>query len=165
MTATAITIGYKKLLVTCIVIPRPAIIKANSPIWVRQNPDCKAVFSGCPANTTPRVPNTDCPTKTVSVIITIGQIYWAIIPGSTIIPTETKNIAANKSFTGFTRRSIFSASIVSARIDPITKAPKAEEKPTAVANTTIRKHKPRETISKVSSPISKRVRLKKVGII
>ena len=59
-----------------------------------------------------------------------GQMYCTIIPGSTIMPTETKKMAANRSFTGFTKRSIFSASSVSASIEPITNAPKAEEKPT-----------------------------------
>ena len=36
-------------------------------------------------------------------------------------------------------------------MDPITKAPRAEEKPTAVAKATIRKHRPMLTIRSISS--------------
>lgn len=41
--------------------------------------------------------------------------------------------------------------MVSAKIDPMTKAPKAEEKPAFVAMITIPRHNPRLTINKVSS--------------
>ena len=88
-----------------------------------------AVFNGCPASNTPNVPNKDCPMITAKVITMIGPPYSTIIKGSTIIPTETKKIAPNKSFTGLTRRSMLSASTVSARMDPIIKAPNAAENP------------------------------------
>ena len=39
--------------------------------------------------------------------------------GSTIIPTDTKKIAPKRSLTGFTNRSMDSASMVSAKIDPV----------------------------------------------
>lgn len=69
------------------------------------------------------------PDITANVMTTIGPAYSTIIKGSTIIPTDTKNMAPNKSFTGLTRRSILSASTVSARIDPMIKAPNAAEIP------------------------------------
>ena len=81
---------------------------------------------------------------------TIGFQYSMSIIGSTIIPTDTKNIAPNKSFTGDTRLSMRSASSVSARILPMMNAPKAAEKPHKSATTTIAKHNPRATISIVS---------------
>ena len=41
------------------------------------------------------------------------------------MPTETKKMAPKRSFTGDTMRSMLSASMVSARMLPIMKAPKA----------------------------------------
>ena len=140
------------------------MIKANSPICVKLNPHCIAVLSGCPASNTPNVPNNDCPTITANVMTTIGPAYSTIIKGSTIIPTETKNMAPNKSFTGLTRRSILSASTVSARIDPMIKAPNAAENPVWAASTTIPKQSPSDTISKVSSLISFRHFFNRTGI-
>ncbi|EJX00695.1 hypothetical protein EVA_11197 [gut metagenome] len=67
------------------------------------------------------------------------------------MPTETKNIAPNRSFTGFTRCSMRSASTVSANMDPITNAPRADEKPAFVAIITIPRHNPMLTIKRVSS--------------
>ena len=131
MTDTATTIGYKKWLVTCSDTPSEAIIKANSPICVRLKPHCIAVFSGCPASSTPSVPKRDCPRMTARVITTIGPAYSTIMAGSTIMPTDTKKMAPNKSLTGFTRRSMLSASTVSARMEPMMNAPKAAEKPCA----------------------------------
>ena len=89
MTDTATTIGYKKWLVTCSDTPSEAIIKANSPICVRLKPHCMAVFSGCPASSTPSVPKRDCPRITAKVITTIGPAYSTIMAGSTIMPTDT----------------------------------------------------------------------------
>ena len=140
------------------------MIKANSPICVRLNPHCMAVFKGWPAKTTPNVPKSACPTMTAIVITRIGNAYSPIMAGSTIIPTETKKIAPKRSLTGFTNRSMDSASIVSARIDPIIKAPKAAENPVLAAITTIPKQRAKETISKVSSLISLRQRFRNSGI-
>ena len=95
---------------------------------------------------------------------TMGHAYSTIMAGSTIIPTETKNIAPNKSLTGATSFSILSASTVSAKIEPMMKAPKAGEKPTFAASTTIPKHIAKETISNVSLPIHLRERFRKIGI-
>ncbi len=100
-----------------------------------------------------------------NVIITMGHIYSTIMAGSTIIPTDTKKMAPNKSFTGATSFSIFSASTVSAKIDPIIKAPNAAENPTLAATTTIPKHNASETISNVSFAIHLRERFKNVGMI
>ena len=54
--------------------------------------------------------------------------------------------------------------MVSARILPITKAPKAELKPARVAMTAIRKHNPNEMMMSISSVISLRVFLRNSGM-
>ncbi len=83
--------------------------------------------------------------------------------GSTSIPTETKKMAPNRSFTGCTTRSIRSTSMVSARMLPITKAPKAELKPTAVEIQAMAQQRPSDTMTSVSSVISLRVTRRKEG--
>ena len=60
-------------------------------------------------------------------------------------------MAANRSFTGFTSFSIFSASIVSANNDPMTKAPSAEENPAFSRNHNHTRQNPNAMINKVSS--------------
>ena len=60
-------------------------------------------------------------------------------------------MAPKRSFTGFTKCSIFSASLVSAKIDPMINAPKAGENPTFAANITISRHKAKEIIKSISS--------------
>ena len=76
---------------------------------------------------------------------------WATMSaGETIIPTETKKMAPNRSLSGVTTLSILSPSMVSERIEPITKAPRAEEKPTAEAMATIPKQRPMLTMSRIS---------------
>ena len=87
----------------------------------------------------------------LQAIIKMGILYSHSNAGSISIPTETKNMAPKRSFTGLIICSICSASMVSAKIDPMTKAPKAEEKPAFVAMITIPRHNPRLTINKVSS--------------
>ena len=59
-------------------------------------------------------------------------------------------MAPKRFFTGSTSRIILSASTVSAKILPMTKAPKAALKPTCVDITAIRQQKPNDTISRVS---------------
>ena len=154
MTDTATTIGYRKLLVTPRDTPRVAMMKANSPICVNEKPHCIAVFSDCPERSTPVVANSSWPSMTVRVMTTMGSQYWPIIAGSTIMPTDTKKMAPNRSFTGLTRCSICSASMVSARMEPMIKAPKAAEKPVLAARTTIPKQRPRATTRSVSSFIT-----------
>ena len=97
-------------------------------------------------------------------MVIIGPIYSTIIAGSTIIPTDTKKIAPNKSFTGATNFSIVSASTVSAKIDPMINAPKAGENPTLAAKTTIPKHIASERINIVSLLTHFFERLRKIGI-
>ena len=127
------------------------MIKANSPICASEKPDCIAILSGWPDRSTPKPAKSICPIITTNVRIRIGVLYCHSKAGSISIPTETKKIAPKRSFTGFMRCSICSASMVSARIEPMTKAPSAEENPAFVAIITIPKHSPRLTISKVSS--------------
>ena len=110
-----------------------------------------AILTGCPESKTPKLANNICPVITTNVRIRIGILYSHSNAGSINIPTETKNMAPKRSFTGLIICSICSASMVSAKIDPMTKAPKAEEKPAFVAMITIPRHNPRLTINKVSS--------------
>ena len=140
------------------------MIKANSPICASEKPDWMATLTVCPDNSTPKVAKSICPTMTTSVSIRIGILYSQSNTGSISMPTETKKMAPNKSFTGFTICSICSASIVSARIDPITKAPSAEENPALVAIMTIPRHRPILTISRVSSLRKVRALFRKEGI-
>src|SRR6476660_2231773 len=80
------------------------------------------------------------------------------------IPTDTKNTAPNKSFTGLTKCSMCSACVVSAMIEPMMKAPSAGENPTLAANITISKHNAIEMISIISSVNKCLARLSSVGI-
>ncbi len=48
-------------------------------------------------------------------------------------------------------------------MEPMTKAPKADEKPSPVASATMPKHSPMEMMSRVSSLMSRLLFLKKVG--
>ena len=73
-------------------------------------------------------------------------------------------MAPNKFLIGSTTFIIFSASMVSAKMLPITKEPKAALKPTFVEITAIRKQSPNDTISKVSLFRMLRVLRKKEGM-
>ena len=126
------------------------MIKANSPTCVSEKPDCTATFNGWPASTTPSVPKNTCPASTRHTSSNIGPRYSHSIAGSTIIPTDTKNIAPNRSFTGCTSFSMLALSVVSASSDPITNAPSAAEKPAFVASITI----PRQNASATTSSVS-----------
>ena len=66
------------------------------------------------------------------------------------MPTDTKKIAPNRFFTGSTNRIILSASMVSAKMLPMTNAPKALLNPTFVEITAIKQHNPNATMSNVS---------------
>ena len=90
--------------------------------------------------------------------------YSIRISGSTNIPTDTKKMAPKRFLTGSTSFSIRSASMVSARILPMIKAPKAEEKPTSVEKTAIAQHNPRDTTSSTSALIRGRTRRKNGGM-
>ena len=107
----------------------PAIMKANSPICARLNPDLMEVFSGSPDKSTPNEEKMALPIMVTSVMMMTGQVYSTNTAGFTSIPTETKKIAPKRSFTGCMICSICSASMVSARIDPMINAPSAVEKP------------------------------------
>ena len=151
ITDTATTIGYRKWSVTLSDRPNDAMMNANSPICASEKPDCMATFNGCPDSRMPKDENSICPTITTSVIKRMGNLYSHNKAGSINIPTETKKMAPKRFLTGFVRCSMCSASRVSARMDPITKAPRADEKPDLVANITIPRHSPILTMSSVSS--------------
>ena len=95
---------------------------------------------------------------------TIGTAYSAMTLGSTSMPTDTKNMAPNRFLTGSTTLIIFSASIVSASMLPMTNAPKALLKPTSADTTAMRKHKPKATTSSVSSLMTPLMRLRNIGM-
>ena len=73
-------------------------------------------------------------------------------------------MAPNKFLTGSTSFSMRSASTVSARMLPMIKAPKADEKPTLVENTAIAQHRPNDTISSTSGLIRLRTLRRNWGI-
>ena len=125
-------------------------MKENSPICAIENPQRIADFKDSPPSMNPKVPNVACPIRMAATSARIGTAYSTRMLGSTSIPTDTKKMAPKRFFTGSTSLIIFSASMVSARMLPMTKAPKALEKPTLVDNTAIPQHSPRETMSRVS---------------
>ena len=104
-----------------------------------------------------------CPTSIVITSANIGMAYSTSIFGSTSMPTDTKNMAPKRSFTGATSFSILSASMVSDMIEPMTNAPKALLNPTFVDSTAIRQHSPSDTMSSVSSLMSLRTDLRTSG--
>ena len=132
-------------------VPSVAMIKENSPICVNENPDSMANLRGWPVASMPKVPNTIIPTITTTASRAITLQCCVMTDGLTIIPTEMKNTAPNKSLTELIRRSMRSASIVPARIEPITKAPSAAENPELTENSTIAKHSPMAIMSICSS--------------
>ena len=132
-------------------MPSEAMMKANSPICDMLKPHFIASFRGCPAKTKPKVPNRACPTTMVSTKATMGHAYSTNTTGSTNMPTETKKMAPNQSFTGATNFSMRSASTVSAKIDPTTKAPNAALNPESTAMTAIMKQSAKAKMSNVSS--------------
>ena len=139
-------------------------MKANSPICVSEKLHCMAVFSGWPESRKPPVLNKVCPSMIAKMIQRMGTMCCPMRATSTIIPTDTKKMAPKRSLTGLTRCSIFSASTVSARILPMMNAPKAGENPTEEASTTIPKQSPRDTMTIVSSLISRLVFLRISGM-
>ena len=105
-----------------------------------------------------------CPRRMVSTSTIIGTAYSMRILTSTSIPTETKKMAPKRFFTGSTKRIIFSASTVSDRMLPMTKAPKALLKPTSVLITAMPQQRPRETTSNTSLFTSFRVARRNQGM-
>lgn len=131
-------------------MPDDAMMKANSPICVMLKPHFIASLRGCPASRYPIVPNIAWPMMMVSVMTIMGSAYCVSMCGSTSIPTETKNIAPKRSLTGATSFSILCASIVSASMDPTTKAPNAALNPALTATTAMKKHSASETMRSIS---------------
>ena len=80
------------------------------------------------------------------------------------MPTETKKTAPKRFLTGSTSFSMRSASTVSARMLPMMKAPKADEKPTLVEKTAMAQQRPSETTSSTSLLMRRRTRRRKMGM-
>ena len=144
--------------------PSPAMMKENSPSCARLKPVCTAVFRPRPATRAPSEPNRVIPITVTMVRIRIGTQCCAMTCGSTIIPTDTKKMAPNRSLMPVTSLLICSPSIVSDRMEPITKAPSAEEKPAKLASVTMPKHRPMATSSRISSVRYFRAHFRKEGM-
>ena len=128
-----------------------------------EKPHRMAVLSGWPESRKPKVPKMLWPKMMASVITTMAG-HWSITTlMSTSMPTDTKKIAPKRFLTGSMSFSIFFASMVSARMLPITNEPKAELKPTLEANTAIAQQRASETMSSTSSLMSRRTFLRKIG--
>ncbi|CCY25648.1 uncharacterized protein BN469_00625 [Firmicutes bacterium CAG:114] len=84
----------------------------------------------------------------------MGPIYWAIMAGWTIKPTETKKTAPKRCLQGVTKCSTRSAWTVPASREPARKAPSSVDRPISWASRAMRKHSPREKTSSTSSFIS-----------
>ena len=165
MTETATTIGYKKSLVTFRLTPNEAIINANSPIWVRLKPHWHGNFqrlsrqnhATCTKNNLPKQ-NGQCNNHNGPYIFyNHGRVYHH--------SHRYKENGSKQILYRGHKLLYISASTVSAKIDPIIKAPNAAENPTLAATTTIPKHNASETISNVSFAIHLRERFKNVGMI
>ena len=130
--------------------PNEAMINENSPICAIENPQRMADFSDSPPSMKEMVPKIACPMRIVITSAKIGRAYSTRIIGSTSIPTDTKKMAPKRFFTGSTSLMIFSASIVSARILPMMKAPQADENPTLVEKTAMAQQSPNDTMSSTS---------------
>ena len=163
ITDTATMIGYKKSLVTPRLLPMLAMMKENSPICTKLKPQCMAVFRLLPAANTPQMEKNICPKIVTSTRTMTGTMYCESRAGLTSMPTETKKTAPNKFLMGATSCSMRSASGASAIREPMINAPRAEEKPSLLAITTMPRHRPIETITRVSSFIKLLQRLKKLG--
>ena len=163
ITETATTIGYMYSSIIPRLIPNEAIIKANSPICASANPLDTAFGRLCPERSIPMLLNTSFPTSVTRIITTIGMMYFAIISGCTIIPTEIKKTAPKRSFTPLVNVSTRSTCTVPARSEPARKAPSAVENPRLSASRTMPKQIPMDTTRSISSFISFMVLLKNVG--
>ena len=131
--------------------PNCARMKLNSPTCTRVKPVCIAVLSGCPERSTPSEAKMICPKITKRLITVIGSQYLPSNAGSIIIPTEVKKMAPNMFLIGLMSRSTRSASRVSARMLPMTKAPNAALKPAPIANSTMPRQSPSDMMVIVSS--------------
>ena len=164
MTETAMITGYMNSRITPRLHPTPAMMKPNSPSWARLKPEWTAFSSPFPETITPIVTKMMSAMRTTMVIIRTVAQCSITTDGESIIPTETKNTTPKRSLIGVRSFSILSDCMVSARMDPITKAPRAEEKPTPSAKVTIVKHNPMLTISRISSLMYFEAFLRRVGI-
>ena len=90
------------------------------------------------------------PTAIRAMIIIVSQC-WPMTAGSTIMPTETKKMAPKRFLIPVRRCSMRSPSTVSARMEPMTKAPRADEKPANEASATMPKQRPMAMMSSISS--------------
>ena len=140
------------------------MINENSPICAIENPQRMADFSDSPPNMKEMVPKMACPTRIVAISARMGSAYSMRIVGSTSMPTDTKKMAPKRFFTGSTSLMIFSASMVSARMLPMIKAPKADENPTFEEKTAIAQQSPSDTINNTSLLIRRLTERRKSGI-
>jgi len=123
----------------------------NSPICARLKPAWMEFLRLRPDTRAPSPELMNLPTIVTAVRSSTVPKCSFNTAGSIIMPTDTKKTAAKRSFTGRSRCSMRLPSRVSARIEPMTKAPSAGEKPTFVAIMTIMRQSAIDTTSIVSS--------------
>ena len=160
---TETMMGYRKSSMTPKLIPTVAIMKENSPIWPKHRPALTELRRLSPESSMPKPELNDLSRTTTIVMTRICHQYWTNTDGFTIIPTDTKNTAPNRFLIGVVNLWIISASSVSARMEPMMKAPSAEEKPAVLASQTMRKHSPTANTVKVSSVMNFLAHLSIVG--
>ena len=79
-------------------MPRLAIMNENSPIGARDMPPRRDVSMSWPESIIPMVANMSFAITAMTAIGTMDVQREAMIAGSTIIPTDRKNMAPNMSF-------------------------------------------------------------------
>ena len=126
-------------------------MNANSPICDRVKPDLMESSRLAPATTAEAEHTNALTTNVITTRESISFQYCTNTCGSIIIPTETKKMAEKRFLILSVRCSMRWLSAVSAKIEPMTKAPSAEENPTLLATITIPKQRPMEIIRRFSS--------------
>ena len=139
--------------ITCCATATEAMMNANSPICDNVNPDLTESSRLAPATNAEAEQTNALTTKVIITNARISFQYSNKICGSIIMPTETKKIAEKRFLILSVRCSIRWLSAVSDKMEPMTNAPSAEEKPTWLATITMAKHRPMEIISRFSSLI------------
>ena len=156
--------GYMKSSITPKLMPTVAMINENSPICPKHIPARTELRRLSPESSMPTPELSDLSTTTTTVMTRICHQYCRRMDGLTIIPTETKNTAPKRFLMGVVSLWIISASSVSARMVPMMKAPKADEKPALLASHTMKKHSPTANTVRVSSDMNLRVNFRMDGM-
>ena len=140
------------------------MMNENSPICTNEKPVSIESLNVSPPHQQPRVPKTIIPTTITKDTKRMAGQYSTSDDGLIIIPTDTKNIAANTFFSGDISCSMRCDSLVSASTIPITNAPSALLNPASSAVSTMPRQRPKERIISVSSFRCLRTKRNNVGM-